>query len=248
MNIIISITKRNLKEIFREPISLIFLIGLPIVMQVLFYYMFHQLTAQFEMKYLAPGMIGFANAFLALFLAILVSTDRETAFITRIYTTPVTSYQFILAYVFAVIPLGLCQSAVILLVGGIIEPTFLSLNLLLIIPASLLSIITFASLGILFGSLFSTKAVGGICSILISGQSILSGMWFPLEGMSSAFIAFMNALPFKNVSTLFQVIATPSLIDSAFNDLWLPIIIILVYAILSTVLSCIAFVKNSKSK
>ena len=63
MNIIISITKRNLKEIFREPISLIFLIGLPIVMQVLFYYMFHQLTAQFEMKYLAPGMIGFANAF-----------------------------------------------------------------------------------------------------------------------------------------------------------------------------------------
>ena len=248
MSRILSITRRNLKEIFREPISLIFLIGLPIVMQIMFYYIFHLLTPQFEMKYLAPGMIGFANAFLALFLAILVSTDRESSFITRIYTTPVTSYEFILAYILAVIPLGLLQSAIILLVGVIIDSTFFSLNLLLIMPASLLSIITFASLGILFGSLFSTKAVGGICSILISGQSILSGMWFPLDGMSSGFINFMNALPFKNVSSLFQALATPSLIENAFRDFWQPIIIILAYCILSTIFSCVAFIKNSKAR
>ena len=47
------LTKRNLKEIFRDPISIIFMFGLPLLMEVLFYILFHGQTSQFEMKYLA---------------------------------------------------------------------------------------------------------------------------------------------------------------------------------------------------
>ena len=240
-----SLAKRNGKEILREPVSLAFLIGLPVVMEILFYYMFHTLTPQFEMRYLAPGLIGFANAFLALFLAILISMDRESAFITRIYTTPVRAYEFILGYFLVAIPLGLCQSAVILLVGGLLDSSFFSWSLLLVLPGSLLSIWMFSAVGILFGSVFNAKAVGGISSILITGQSVLSGMWFPLEGLPEGFLTVMGILPFKNISLLLQSIATPS---SSFEDLWRPFLIVAAYTVACAALSCVLFIRNSKAK
>ena len=35
---ILTLTKRNIKEIIRDPLSLVFIIGLPLVMEVLFYF------------------------------------------------------------------------------------------------------------------------------------------------------------------------------------------------------------------
>lgn len=47
-------SKRCLKEILRDSTSLIFLFVLPIGMLVLFYFVFHSYTSQFDIKYLAP--------------------------------------------------------------------------------------------------------------------------------------------------------------------------------------------------
>jgi len=243
---IICLTKRNIKEIIREPISLLFMIVLPLVMEVLFYYLFHSLTSQFEMRYLAPAMVGFATTFITLFLAILVSLDRETAFITRIYTTPVKPHEFIFSYLFGVIPFGIIQVILILSVGCVIDHGLLSARILLILPASLLAIIMFASLGILIGSVFNSKAVGGIASIIVTGQSVLSGMWFPLEGLSGGFLKFMKVLPFRNISLLLQNVLRNDV--DMFNDIWLPAIILCAYTAVSLALSCIFFVKNSKAK
>ena len=76
---ILTLTKRNLKEIIRDPISLIFIIGLPLLMEVLFYLLFGGLTSQFEMKYLAPGIVVFSQAFLTLFIGLLISLDKSSA-------------------------------------------------------------------------------------------------------------------------------------------------------------------------
>ena len=56
---IITLTRRNMKEIIRDPLSLIFMIALPLFMEILFYYLFHGMTDQFDMKYLAPGIVVF---------------------------------------------------------------------------------------------------------------------------------------------------------------------------------------------
>lgn len=248
MNRILSITKRNVKEILREPTSLIFLIGMPVVMQILFYLIFHSLTEQFEMKHLAPSMVGFANTFLMLFLAMLVSTDRDSAFITRIYTTPVSPFEFILGYLLAVLPLGLVQTAVILLVGGVVDVSMLSPKLLLVIPASLPSVLLFSSLGLLLGSLFNPRAVGGVSSILISAHSVLSGMWFPLEGMSEGFITFMNVLPFRHISTLLKSVSLGVEATDAFSCVWMPVIVVSAYAAVCAAGACAMFVRNSRQK
>ena len=57
-------------------------------MEIIFYLLFHNLTSQFEMKYLAPGIVVFAESFMALFVGILISSDRNTSFLTRLYVSP----------------------------------------------------------------------------------------------------------------------------------------------------------------
>ncbi|MCR5184903.1 MAG: hypothetical protein K6C32_02350, partial [Bacilli bacterium] len=100
--------------------------------------------------------------------------------------------------------------------------------------------------GILFGCLFNEKAIGGIASIAISGQSLLSGMWFPLEGMSGGFITFMNCLPFRNASMLL----TNSLngVENMFNDFWLPLIVVVAYSIAVVVTAIIVFKHKMSAK
>ena len=77
----LTLTKRNLIEIIRDPLSLLFIIALPLIMEILFYLLFSNLTSQFEMKYLAPGIVVFSQAFLSLFIGMLISLDRSTSFL-----------------------------------------------------------------------------------------------------------------------------------------------------------------------
>ena len=236
-----ALTVRNVKEIVREPISLIFLYALPVVMLVLFYFLFSGLTDQFKMQYLAPGMIPFANTFLTLFLGILIASDRSSSFIIRLYTTEIKPYEFILSYAFAVIPVGLSQSVLVLLIGGIIDFSFFSPYMLLGIVFSLPVQLLFIAFGILFGSLCNEKAVGGISSIVITGQSVLSGMWFPLEGMSQGFITLLNVLPFRSATILMQNVIEGSF---SFDGVAKPLLILLAYAVVLMIISIICYRKK----
>lgn len=239
---ILILTKRNLKEILRDPLSLIFLIALPLFMEILFYYLFHNLTTQFEMKYLAPGIVAFSQAFLTLFTGLLISLDRNTSFLTRLYVTETKSYEFIFGYTLSLLPITFIQSILFFLVGGIIDSSILSIS---IIPTILLSIITslfFIGLGILFGSICNEKSIGGVASIVITAQSLLSAMWFPIEGLSENFIKVLNILPFKNSTMLLQNCLNNS------GDIIKPILIMIGYVIVVFVIAIFTFKDRMKSK
>lgn len=221
------LAKRNFKEIIRDPIMLIFMFALPIGMEVLFYLLFHAATTQFEMRFLAPGMLVFGQAFLTLFLAMLISIDRASSFVIRLYTTELKPYEFIASYALAIIPIALIQGAALLSVASVIEPAFFSAKLLAALAAGLLPATLFISLGILFGSLFGEKSVGGVASIIITCHSLLSGMWYPTEGINATVLKIMDILPFKNANSIIQSIAGGYV--SAENTLF-PCLIVASYA------------------
>ena len=240
------LSKRNILEIIRDPLSLVFTILLPLVMEILFYFIFHKLTAQFEMKYLAPGIVVFSQSFLTLFTGILISTDRNTSFLTRLYVTRTKSYEFIFSYTIAILPITIVQSVLFFIVGGIIDASIFTLGM---IPAILLSLVTslfFIAAGILFGSICNEKSIGGISSIIIVGQSVLSGMWFPIEGLDSSMVTFMKILPFKNATMLIQNMITG--VNDIFNNFLLPLIIVLGYTIIAFVIAIIVFKSKMKEK
>ena len=241
-----TLTKRNIKEIVRDPLSLIFTILMPLAMELVFYFLFHEATAQFEMKYLAPGIVVFSQAFLTLFTGILIATDRSSAFLTRLYVSKAKSHEFIFSYALAVIPIALFQSILFFLVGSIFDPSLFSVEMIFAIFLSLFTSLFFIAIGILFGSICNEKSIGGIASIVIAGQSVLSGMWFPLEGISSGMIAVMKVLPFKNATMLIQ--NTTNGIGNTFNDFTLPLLIVIGYIIMAFVGAILVYREKMKSK
>ena len=240
------LTKRNILEMIREPLSLVFTIGLPLVMDVGFYYIFHGITDQSEMKYLAPAIVVFAQSFLTLFTGLIISLDRGSAFLTRLYVSRARSYEFIIGYALAMIPVSFFQSVLFFAVGGIIDGSIFGLGMvysvLLSVPTSLL----FIGLGILLGSVCSEKSIGGVASIVITGQSVLSGMWFPTSGMGKGITAVMKALPFKNATDLMQNVLVGA--GDAFGDVALPLLIVAGYTVLSFVSAAVVFGNKMRAK
>jgi len=242
---ITTLTKRDFKEILRDPLSLIFTLGMPLFMEILFYLIFHKLTPQFEMKYLAPGIVVFAQSFISLFVGLLIAIDRSTSFLTRLYVSNAKSHEFIFSYALSMIPIIFVQSILFFMVGGIIDSSIFSINMVFAILISVVTSFLFIALGILLGSLCNEKAIGGISSIVIAGQSVLSGMWFPIEGLSEGMITFMNVLPFRNATILVQ--NTMNGINDAYKDFLIPLIIVIAYTIVSFVLAILAFKRKMKS-
>ena len=105
--------------------------------------------------------------------------------------------------------------------------------------------ICFITLGILLGSICNEKSIGGISSIVIAGQSVLSGMWFPIEGLGDGMITFMNILPFRNATILVQ--NTMNGINDVYKDFLLPLVTVLAYTIVSFILAIVVFKRKMKS-
>ena len=194
---------RCAREILRDPLNLLFGLGFPLVLLLLLSSLQANIPVPiFEIDVLTPGITVFGLSFLTLFSATLVSRDRESAFLQRLYTTPLTAGEFILGYMLPLLPIALGQSAICYLFA---IPLGLSVNVN-ILPA-ILGILPMAvfniSLGLLCGSLFGVKQVGGLCGALLTNLSAwLSGVWFDLELVGGVFEAVAHALPFYHAAQL----------------------------------------------
>lgn len=228
---VLTLTRRDLKEVSRDPLSLVFMMALPLVMEVFFYFLFHKLTAQFEMKYLAPGIVVFSEAFLTLFTGLLIAVDRNSAFLTRLYVSRARPYEFIFGYAFSLLPFALAQSVLFFLIGGIIDPSLFCPGMVWCILLSLITSMLFIGLGILFGSLCNEKSIGGVSSIVITGQSVLSGMWFPIDGIGDGMITAMRCLPFKNATDLLQNVLNG--ISDPIHNFWIPLAVVFGYTVVA---------------
>jgi ABC-2 type transport system permease protein len=211
-------------------------------MEIMFYLLFHNLTSQFEMKYLAPGIVIFSQTFLSLFIGLLIATDRTTSFVTRLYVSKAKSYEFIISYALSLIPIVFIQSVLFFLIGGIFDHSLFRIEMIYAIFLSLITSILFLGFGILFGSLCNERSVGGVASIVINCQSLLSGMWFPIEGLSGGIVKIMDILPFKNSTILLQNIL------NGVNDIIDPLLNVLVYSVVVFALAILAYKNKMKEK
>lgn len=258
MNRVINFYKRNLKEILRDPIIYIFCLGFPIAMFLLFYIInkySNGNTATFEILSLLPGVIVFSYSFVMLTLAVIVSKDKQTFFLKRLYSSPMKSYHFILGYALVGLFIGLLQTMICIFTGFIISlisnVSFISIgNILLLIITELPILITNIFLGILFGTIFNDKSASGVCSVLISLAGILGGCWMPIETMG-AFESFCRFLPFYPSVYIGRIITNAKNalgVQYVFNSVAsLGLIPIFISMIVSIILTIFAFKKNMVS-
>ena len=201
--------KRCAKEILRDPINLAFGLGFPVVLLMLLSTIQANVpVSMFEIDTLTPGITIFGLSFMTLFSATLIAKDRESALLQRLYTTPLTGMDFIIGYMLPILPIVLGQTLVCYLFAiplGLTVSINIFWAILGIIPMAIFNI----ALGLLCGSVFGVKQVGGLCGALLTNLSAwLSGVWFDLSLVGGAFEKIANVFPFvhavKMVQALFQ--------------------------------------------
>lgn len=188
---------RNSKELLRDPLNVAFSLGFPVIILLLLSAIQANIPVSlFEISYLTPGITVFGLSFITLFSATLIARDRSSAFLTRLLTTPLSARDFILGYTIPLLPLALGQMAVCLAAALILKLP-LSFRLLATLAVELPAALLFIALGLLCGSVFTDKQVGGVCGALLTNLTAwLSGTWFDLELVGGPFQAAANLLPF----------------------------------------------------
>lgn len=236
--------KRNAKEILRDPLTLFFGLGFPVVLLLLLTAIQANIpVSMFEIQTITPGITVFGLSFMSLFSATLIAKDRESSFLARLYTTPLTAADFILGYALPIIPVAVMQSVVCYIVAFILGLE-LSINILLailfIIPVSLLYI----SIGLLCGSVLTDKQVGGICGALLTNLSAwLSGIWFDLELVGGAFKKTSYMLPFVHAVELEKAVLSGDLVGIVPHIWW-----VLGYAAVLLLVAILLFLRQMKKQ
>lgn len=191
--------KRNTKELFRDPLTLFFGLGFPLVLLLMMNLIQRNVPVHiFELDTLAPGMALFGLTFLALFAGLLLARDRSTAFLARLTASPMTASDFLLGYLLPLLPMAVGQSA-ICLAAAVVLGLPLSWNLLAVVASLIPSALLFIALGLLCGTLFNDRQVGGMCGALLTNVTAwLAGIWFDLSLMGGGFKTFAYLLPFAH--------------------------------------------------
>lgn len=239
---LLTFSGRTAKEILRDPLNLCFGLGFPVVLILLLSAIQANIPVSlFEIGNLAPGITVFGLSFMTLFSATLIARDRESAFLQRLYTTPLTAADFIFGYALPILPIAMAQSIVCY-----IAAVFLGLSITIsivyavvfILPVSLF----FIALGLLFGSILNVKQVGGICGALLTNVSAwLSGIWFDLDLVGGAFQQVAYVLPFVHAVELERAV-----LNADYAGIFPHLFWVLGYAAVTTIAAVLLFLRQMK--
>lgn len=236
--------KRNIKEIMRDWLSLIFGILFPIVLILLLTLIQTSIPTDenpFTINKLAPGMVIFGLSFISLFSGLLISKDRNSSFMTRLMSSPMKSSDFIFGYTLPLIPMALMQTSVCF-ICALFLGLEVNISILYAIFTSIPSAILFIGIGILCGSLFNEKQVGGVCGALLTNLSAwLSGIWFDVSLVGGWFESIANALPFIHAVNAGKMIIAHNYTNVLPELLW-----VICYAIVVISISIYVFLKKTQ--
>ena len=239
----LAFASRNRKELLRDPLTVAFGLGFPLVLLFLLSAIQRNIPVPlFEIESLAPGVASFGLTFIALFSATLVSRDRAQSLMLRLCASPMTAADFLAGYMLPLLPMACAQIAVCWLAAfplGLPVGTDALVSLIVLLPAAVMYI----SIGLLCGTLLSDKQVGGVCGALLTNVGAwLSGVWFDLSLLGEGFEAFAKLLPFANAVT-----AARAAMAGSHGEILLPLAIVCAYAVALFALAVIVFSRRMKS-
>lgn len=190
---------RNRKELLRDPLNLAFGIGFPLILLFLLSAIQANVPVSlFEVEKLVPGIAVFGLSFISLFSGTLIAKDKTNSFLMRLFASPLSAVNFIGGYTIPLLPMAMVQSAICFIAAfalGLSISVNILLTMLVLVPAAVL----FIGIGLLAGTIFNDKMVGGICGALLTNVSAwLSGTWFELSLVGGAFETIAYLLPFAH--------------------------------------------------
>ena len=236
--------KRCVKEILRDPINLAFGLGFPLVLLFLLNAIQANVPVSlFAIDALTPGITVFGLSFMTLFSATLIAKDRESAFLQRLYATPLTGFDFIVGYTLPLLPISILQTVICYLFAIPLGLT-VSVNILYAVVGMIPMAVFNISLGLLCGSVLGVKQVGGVCGALLTNLSAwLSGVWFDLQLVGGFFEKMARALPFLHAVEMEKALFVGNFAQASSH-----ILPVLLYAVAVAAVAVFCFLRQMKEQ
>src|SRR5690625_1581085 len=235
---------RNRKEILRDPLSIVFGIGFPLVILILLSFLQKSLPGMsdiFAIENFVPGIAVFGLPFISLFWDMLISGDRRSSYLMRLFTFALSGIDYIIGYSYPLLPMAILQSAICFLTGVILGMP-VSVNILFSIVALIPVAVLFISIGLMMGSVLSQKQMNGAGAILTNSVLFLGSIMILLNTIGGTFQTICNLLPFVHAVDLVQSVLSDNY-SEVFQHLWW----VLGYTAVIFILAVIFFKKKMKS-
>lgn len=180
---------------------------------------------------------------MTLFSATIIAKDRESALLQRLYTTPLKSLDFILGYTLPIIPIALAQCVVCYL-AALCLGLKLTITILYAVVFNIPVAVLFIAIGLLCGSVFTDKQVGGVCGALLTNLSAwLSGTWFDLNLVGGAFRKIAYALPFVHAVEMERAV-----LNGQYHDVFPHFWWVLGYGLIILIAAVLLFLRQMKKQ
>ena len=189
------LAKRNLKETWRDPLSLGLTIGLPVLL-LLVLQALGGVDETFEPSFLVPGIALFGFVMLMFSSAMILAKDRESALLSRLLSAPLRSSDFVAGYSLPYVPVAIVQGLLLFAIGVLLglenEGSVILVLLVLLVMA-----VFYIGLGMIMGALFTVKQMSGVYTLVLL-LTIFGGAWMDLDAIGGVFKTVGNVFPFAH--------------------------------------------------
>jgi len=212
MSIMLRIAWLEAKLLLREPMTLVFTLGLPVVMELVMGGVFGN-TAEAGFYRGVGAMDYYMGAYVGLVIAALglislpthLANYRERGLLRRFDASSIPRWSLFGAQALVMVTLASVGAVLVVIVGNIAYDLTAPVSLGLVVLAFLIAALAFAAIGVLLGvSMPTARAAQGAGILLWFVMLILGGAGPPPEVLSTGMRAVGSATPLKHVVTLIQ--------------------------------------------
>lgn len=237
----LAFASRNQKEIIRDPLTILIGIGLPVVVMWFFTVMQQNMPMElYKIENLTPGVIVFSFAFLTLFSGMLIGKDKGSSFLMRIFVSPLKPSDYIIGYTIPLILIAMMQIVVCFITAYFLDLKF-DWNVVVAIAVLLVNALLYLGFGLMLGTFFTDKQVGGIFALFVNIATWLSGTWFTLDMIGGVFEKVASVLPFVHA-----VEVTRLALQGDYGEMLVPLLWVVGYTVVLYVISIGAFRKKMR--
>jgi ABC-2 type transport system permease protein len=134
--------------------------------------------------WLFPGILGMNMMFSCLFgVGYVVLRYRKSGFLKRLHATPLTAFEFLTAQVLSRLSLIVFVTAVLYIIIAAFIHFHSAGSISLLLLLAVLGSLSMIALGLTIAARFSSEElVGGLLNLLTWPMTLLSGVWFSIDG------------------------------------------------------------------
>jgi ABC-2 type transport system permease protein len=191
----------ELKKLYRDPMTLVVLVLMPVGLTLIFYLALRGVTNDYypvpgmnHFEYLLPGVMGYAVIYMGMMIALALVDYRQTGILKRVEATPVSPTEYLGSLIVANMIIATVQALIVLLVARLLgyEPLGGVVGILLAALFVALLAVTAVGLGLLTATVAkSSGAASGLAIIFILPMMMFGALLAVFDDTTRTIARFM---------------------------------------------------------